>query len=171
MEKILLAVMLFIAVPVLTYGQSEQHLIAAEKLLKVSKYELSFNSVLDVMVANLVKNVKTNELNARQKVTMKEFQEKIIIFIKNTILSKEALHEMAKLYASVFTEEEINELIVFYQSPIGQKTIDKMPVLFQSSMGLARSTILARQDDLQKIIDEYSERLIKETEPKKKTLK
>jgi uncharacterized protein len=140
---------LFIAVcaPILAQGSPERHLKAVHELFQVMEVEKSVNDSLNATASMLAAQT---EDPAKAKPKMEKF-------ILATVGFKAIELDMAKMYQNYFAETEVQELIKFYKTPAGKKFAQIQPLLFKEGAQIAQAKLLAKQEELQKIIESVNE--------------
>ena len=121
----------------------ETHLKAVHELFQVMELEKSINDNLTATAGMLAAQT---EDPAKAKPKMEKF-------IRETVGFKAIEDDMSKMYVNYFAEAEVQELIKFYKTPAGKKLAQMQPLLFKEGAQIAQGKLLAKQEELQKIIE------------------
>ena len=73
--------------------------------------------------------------------------------------------DIISLYEAEFTAKELKEVRRFYQTSAGRKVIQKMPLLLRQSADIGSKRAQAHIADLQKMIQEETDRISKAKQP------
>ena len=98
------------------------------------------------------------EILASQTDQPEKAKPKLDKFLRDTVGFKVIEDDMVKLYKKHFTEEEIQDLLKFYKTPTGKKMAKLQPILFKEGAAIGQSRMMKRQDDLQKILEEFKKK-------------
>jgi hypothetical protein len=132
-----------LAVPGLAQATPETHLKAVHELFQVMEVEKSINDSL-IATASMLAGQTEDPVKAKPKMEK---------FIRDTVGFKVIEEDMAKMYQNYFAETEVQELIKFYKTPAGKKLAQMQPLLFKEGAQIAQTKLLAKQEELQKIIE------------------
>ncbi len=141
---------IFIAVflvSLLAHASPERHLKAVHELFQVMEVEKSVNGSLDATASMLAAQT---EDPGKAKPRMQKF-------VLATVGFKAIEEDMAKIYQKYFAETEVQDLIKFYKTPAGKKFARIQPLLFKEGAQIAQTKLMAKQEELQKIIESVNE--------------
>lgn len=152
MRKAIIAAMVMVMVAVSAHSalaDEKSHREAAVRLLELSDMAETMDMVIDQTL--MMEIQQTPQLILYEGVMRKFFKK---------YLSWESLKEdFVKIYMDEFTEEELRDIITFYETPTGQKTLKKAPVLFAKGAEIGERRVQENIAELQKMIEEETERL------------
>jgi hypothetical protein len=137
-----------------------------KKLLKVTKSEQlidqSSQYVHQIMASSIEQATQGQELNAKQKKAIENFNQDIANIVKQDFTWAKLEPEMIQLYVEEFTQEEINGMLEFYKTPVGQSTINKLPIVMQKSLKIGQQ----QMGELTPKIMQAAQKLAKELQTK-----
>ncbi len=107
-----------------------EKLQAAHDLLKATKADMQFTTIIPLMFEQMRQSLPPAGPNQRGQV------DEVFNEIEKQFVERrgEIIDQIAVLYASKFDVEELNLLADFYRSPVGQKFIAAMPQLTSEAM-------------------------------------
>lgn len=165
MRKLLLTLIIGTAISMPTFAQQASK-ESVKELLKVTKSEQlidqSSQYVHQIMASSIEQTTQGQELNAKQKKAIENFNQDITNIVKQDFTWAKLEPEMIQLYVEEFTQEEINGMLEFYKTPIGQSTINKLPIVMEKSMKIGQQ----QMGELTPKIMQASKKLAKELQTK-----
>ena len=126
----------------------ETHTKAVREFFRILEVDKMTDAGLDSSV----------EILAGQTDQPEKAKPKIEKFLRDTVGFKVIEDDMVKLYKKHFSEEEMQDLLKFYKTPTGKKMAKLQPVLFKEGAAIGQSRMMKRQDDLQKIMEEFKKK-------------
>ena len=132
----------------------------AMQLMESAQFDRSMQQMAEQMPAMMAKQFEsaTGSCDASSAL-VQEMSGKLGQLVTTALKSEEMKVDVASLYAEVFSEDELRQTIAFYQSPLGRKLLERMPELMQKSMQISQDRMKDVMPELQKIGEEYGERI------------
>ena len=132
----------------------------AIQLMEATHFDRSMQQMADQMPAMMAKQFESMIGSCEaSSALVQEMSGKLGKLVTSTLNSEEMKVDVASVYAEVFSEDELRETIAFYQSPLGKKLLDRMPALMQKSLQISQDRMKALTPEMQKIGEEYGERI------------
>ena len=112
---------------------SNEHVMAAREMLRLSQADRMFNGVLPILLKQQIQYVQSIRPGITPE-ALKRFEE---VFDERSRKAVEiALVKVSEIYAETFSEKEIAEISAFYKSDVGRKMITMKPQLTKDSMSV-----------------------------------
>ena len=131
----------------------------AIQLMEATHFDRTIEQMADQMPQMMAKQFESYSTCPAASGVLQEMSQKIGEKVRATLMSQDMKVDVASVYAEVFSDEELHEIVAFYQSPLGRKMVDRMPELMQKSMQISQDRMKEVMPDLQKIGEEYGERI------------
>ncbi|WP_420908934.1 DUF2059 domain-containing protein [Acinetobacter modestus] len=165
MRKFILSLIIGTLISMPTFAQQASK-ESVKELLKVTKSEQlidqSSQYVHQIMASSIEQATQGQELNAKQKKAIENFNQDIANIVKQDFTWAKLEPEMIQLYVEEFTQEEINGMLEFYKTPVGQSTINKLPIVMQKSLKISQQ----QMGELTPKIMQAAQKLAKELQTK-----
>lgn len=127
---------------------SDEQVKAIREMFQAMEIEKTVNETLGATAAMLAAQTEN-------PVKAKPLMEK---FIQETIGFKAVEADMIKLYQTNFSLAEVQEITKFYKTPAGKKLAGKQSELFKEGAEIGQAKLLAKQEELQKIIEQVNKK-------------
>lgn len=160
MRRIILIVTIGLLAATLCTAESKTKDALAADLLKAMDFQGQLEKSMDVIKQAMPQQMEQNRkmmgiTNTAASSSYEDGFGQVFETIFSSPEWKQMEHEMALIYAEVFTEKEMTSLIAFFSTPEGKSYVQKQPEIMKRSMALNQKmmmTIMPRlQQQMQKM--------------------
>ena len=157
MKKTLVALLVAVSSPLLSFAADAPARPDIEELLKVMRTEQSMQAVMEQvkqMIPQMMSNMAAQrKLSPEAVEKTKPMQAKLVALIQNELSWKKFKPEIAAIYAESMTPEEVKGIIAFYKSPAGQAFLDKQPIIIQKTMVMQQKIMQGLTPKIQAMVE------------------
>ena len=154
MKKIIILIvstLIFLYVPAVA-GQKED---LAKELLNLTDMQKMLDQIVVQIQQMQDSQLKLLDIPKKDQEKFKQFKNKLMKKIFDTMNWEKMETEYIKLYSSTYTIEELKAILEFYKSPAGQSMLKKQPLLMQKVMELAQTQTQNLLPEIKKMTGEF----------------